>query len=202
MALGEMNMDYYEKNAKEYVESTKNADMSAAREAFLRYMKKGGRILDLGCGSGRDLRYFLAEGYEAEGLEPCKAICAILSEDAALKIHHSDIQSFVPEKPYHGIWACASLLHLTGEEFMDFFSHIGWFLLPGGILYFSGKKGIQTGMASDGRYFLEFSDELMRELFEKNSHLKVLESWESEDVTGRRDFTWRNVIVKYNGMDR
>ena len=51
-------IDYYNKNAEKYTSKTINADMSRQYEMFLKYIKQGGRILDYGCGSGRDSLYF------------------------------------------------------------------------------------------------------------------------------------------------
>ena len=60
-------MEYYEKNAKEYIEKTKNADMSVAYGHFCKHLKKTQRILDVGCGSGRDLKYFILKYGEKTG---------------------------------------------------------------------------------------------------------------------------------------
>ena len=50
--------NYYEKNASKYIEDTINCDMSEQYKFFLKNMPKKGMILDIGFGSGRDMRYF------------------------------------------------------------------------------------------------------------------------------------------------
>lgn len=56
-------IDYYNLNAKNFIESTQNVDMHLAQGRFLRLLDENASILDFGCGSGRDTKYFLEQGY-------------------------------------------------------------------------------------------------------------------------------------------
>ena len=56
-------LSYYDENASAFCEGTRNADMSEMRGRFLRYLKPGALILDAGCGSGRDSKFFMESGY-------------------------------------------------------------------------------------------------------------------------------------------
>ena len=60
---------YYERCAEDYVAQTQAADMRALHEAFLARVRPGGRLLDLGCGSGRDSKAFLERGYEGVAMD-------------------------------------------------------------------------------------------------------------------------------------
>ena len=62
-------INYYNLNAKAYFDSTVNADMSDCYERFIRYLKPGDSIIDVGAGSGRDAKYFLKCGFEVEGID-------------------------------------------------------------------------------------------------------------------------------------
>ena len=190
-------MDYYRVNAEKYFEATRNADMTDACSRFLKYLEKGSSILDIGCGSGRDAAYFKEKGYVAEGLEPSEELGALAEKYSGVNIYCAALQDFVPEKRYEGLFACASLLHLREEEILDFFKRIHDFAVPGAYIYASGKSGITTGTAPDGRFFTEFTEELLRKILEGNTHLEVAELWYSDDVTGRTDFKWMNYILKY-----
>ena len=56
-------LQYYNQHAKAYVDSTRDVEFSQTQDRFLHYLKPGARILDFGCGSGRDTKYFLDKGY-------------------------------------------------------------------------------------------------------------------------------------------
>ena len=191
-------MDFYEKNAEEYMESTKNVDMSSAYAHFCKHLKVGDAVLDVGCGSGRDLKYFLEQGFQAEGMEPSKAIYHVLKKQKDLIVYPVTIQKFVPAKKYQAVWACASLLHLSKKEIIEFFSRIDDILFPDGVIYVSGKRGIETGYGKDGRFFLEFTEDLLQEILNCNPHLELVETWDSEDGKGRTEIRWMNFIIRYN----
>ncbi|MGL4737417.1 MAG: SAM-dependent methyltransferase, partial [Cellulosilyticaceae bacterium] len=59
--MDQQTLDFYNKNAKEYAATTLNGDVAEIREKFLQYVPQGGKILDLGCGSGRDSLAFKKE---------------------------------------------------------------------------------------------------------------------------------------------
>ena len=65
-------IDYYNKNAKTYFEQTVTLDMDEIRETFMDQVLSGGRILDAGCGSGRDAKYFLDNGFSVEAFDASK----------------------------------------------------------------------------------------------------------------------------------
>ena len=60
----EQTIDYYNLNAENFIENTQNVDMHLAQDKFLHLLNEGAAILDFGCGSGRDTKYFLAQGYQ------------------------------------------------------------------------------------------------------------------------------------------
>ena len=186
--------NYYESNAEHYAAETFSADMSEQYQSFLPLLKKRAKILDVGSGSGRDAYYFQRHGYEVTALEPSKNLCREIRKVFSGEIVCSDIQSYQPTERYDGIWACASLIHLQEEEVLQFFERIDRYLNDDGIVYISGKNGIQSGKAGDGRYFLEFTEHLVEKILTVNKQLKLEQLWYTEDVSGRRGFWWMNVI--------
>ena len=186
--------NYYESNAERYAAETISADMSEQYQRFLPLLKKGAKILDVGSGSGRDVCYFQKQGYQATALEPSKNLCREIRKVFSGEIVCSDIQNYRPAERYDGIWACASLIHLKEEEVLHFFEKIDLYLEDSGIIYVSGKNGIQSGKAGDGRYFLEFTEHLVEKILTVNKQLKLEQLWYTEDVSGRRGFWWMNVI--------
>ena len=69
MSVGYNMSNYYDINAKDYIENTINCDMSIHYEKFLKYLPAKGKILDIGFGSGRDMIYFKSLGYNVEGID-------------------------------------------------------------------------------------------------------------------------------------
>lgn len=188
--------DYYEVNAKEYFAQTFQTDMSEIYQHFIPKLTAGCRILDLGSGSGRDAVYFDKQGFEVTALEPSYGLCKKMHEYFDGEIVCLSIEKYQPARKFDAIWACASLVHLTKAELLTFFAEIDRYLKPGGVIYVSGKNGIQTGTHSDGRFFLEFNETLLREILETAS-LRVEEIWYSEDAVGRNEFQWMNFVLKY-----
>jgi len=57
-------MNYYDTHAQQYFDKTAHADMKELYDMVLPDLPKSARILDLGCGSGRDAAFFKAQGYD------------------------------------------------------------------------------------------------------------------------------------------
>ena len=188
--------EYYEINAKRYAKETFPADMSEQYKRFLPLVREQARILDVGSGSGRDACYFQKKGYQVTALEPSKNLCREIRKVFSGKIVCSDIQSYQPDEGYDGIWACASFLHLRQKEVLRFFERIEVYLNDNGIVYLSGKNGIATGEGKDGRYFLEFTEELVEKILAVNDRVRIEGLWYTGDVNGREGFRWMNVIFK------
>ena len=191
-----MMYKYYESNAKCYAAETFSADMSEQYQRFLPMLKNGAKILDVGSGSGRDAYYFQKHGYQVTALEPSKNLCKEIQKVFSGEIICSDIQNYQPTERYDGIWACASLIHLHEEVLLHFFEEIHQLLICDGIVYASGKNGIPTRKAEDGRYFLEFTEQLVEKILAINEQLKLEQLWYTEDVSGRKGFRWMNVIFR------
>ena len=191
-----MMSNYYESNAERYAAETFSADMSEQYQRFLPLLKKGAKILDVGSGSGRDAFYFQKHGYQVTALEPSKNLCREIRKVFSGEIECSDIQNYQPAERYDGIWACASLIHLQEEEILCFFKKIDMYLNDNGIVYTSGKSGISTGEVEDGRFFLEFNEQLVEKILTVNKQLQLEQLWYTEDVRGRRGFRWLNVVLR------
>lgn len=191
-----MMSNYYESNAERYAAETFFADMSEQYQRFRPLLKKGAKILDVGSGSGRDACYFQKQGYQVTALEPSKNLCREIRKVFSGEIVCSNIQNYRPTERYDGIWACASLIHLQEEEILCFFKKIDMYLNDNGIVYASGKSGISTGEVEDGRFFLEFTEQLVEKILTVNKQLKLEQRWYTEDVSGRRGFQWLNVVLR------
>lgn len=204
MGIHGMNrtVDYYNQHSKEYFEATCSTDMSGLSDVFLPYLPAGGRILDVGCGSGRDLKYFKEHGYEAEGVDASEELCRLATEYSGCKVTCCRIEDFTAEKRYDGIWCCASLLHLEDGAVIEFFRKCQEWLTDGGILFLSVKTGISTGEDEKGRWFRNFDEGKIGELLVECPRLHLEKVFYTEDKTGRRGWKWMNVLVRRKTCSR
>lgn len=187
---------YYERQADEYFKKTVNADVSKLCCKFADYIEPGGRIMDLGAGSGRDLVFFKNRGFRVDGIDVSPEMCHLASEYSGVNVICQKIQDWNPKEKYNGIWANASLLHLTLEEIESFLDMVDNYLTDRGVLFISFKEGITTGLDSEGRFFTGVTEDQLKKLIEKRHKLRLLEVWLTADSLKRSGFRWINVILQ------
>ncbi len=149
---------YYDRNWETFVAMTKDVDLSDILERFVRRLPKGGRVLDVGAGAGRDSRAFIARGFNVVAMEPSPKLASHLRGITGLVVVESKAEEIEEAECYDGIWACASLLHLDDERLDIAMSRLCRSLRPGGIIYVSFGTGRRQGRSSDGRFFHDMSD--------------------------------------------
>ena len=188
-------IQYYDQNAAVFVENTRNVDFHPIQDEFLEKLPAGACILDLGCGSGRDTKYFLERGYEVDAIDGSKELCAMAAEYTGILVKCQLFQEFDEVGKYDGIWACSSLLHLSFGELDDVLYRIEKALKPQGILYMSFKYGVFEG-ERNGRYFLDFTEEKLNQLLEKHEGLRQMRSFQTEDARPDREEKWLNLFLR------
>lgn len=184
---------YYESNADEYFDSTVSVDMSDVHRMFLELLPVGGKILDVGCGSGRDLKAFSTAGFQAEGLEPSTAMANRASAYSGCNITCKRVQELDWVARFDGIWCCASLLHVPRLEFPEVLKRITRALKDNGTCYLSLKKGDGEGVEA-GRHYTYWQEDEFRTVLNEHS-AKIVRFWNSPDRRGRSD-VWINCLFR------
>mgnify|MGYP004480534165 CR=1 FL=1 len=156
-------MDFYDANAAGYVAETASVEFGALQREFARRLPEGGRVLDLGCGSGRDSLAFLRAGLEVDAVDGSARMVETASGLTGLPVAHALFSDYEPQGPYDGIWACSSLLHVPAAELPDVISKYAQALAPGGTFYLSFKLGAHDGMRG-GRWFTDLDEPTLRAL--------------------------------------
>ncbi len=169
-------IEYYNKNAKAYFDKTISADMKKQYKMFLKYVKENGRILDFGCGSGRDSLEFKKMGYDVYPIDGSEELCKLAREYTGLDVRCMDFSDLSDKDFYDGIWACSSILHVQREKMLDVLIKIRDALTLDGCFFTSFKNGNdQESYLNDGRYFNGFSTESFSELSDK-AGLEIVKS--------------------------
>ncbi len=183
----------YNKNAESFFEGSVNADMSGVRNRFLKYVPAGGRILDAGCGSGRDSKAFLDAGYDVVSFDASEEMCKRASEYIGREVLNLRFEDISFDKEFDGIWACATLLHVPMNELPGIMQKLHGALKPGGAIYASFKYG--EGTVSRGeRQFTDFTEKSIVPLFENAGFEIVSNIVGSDSRPGRENEKWVNVI--------
>ncbi|MBQ3545706.1 MAG: class I SAM-dependent methyltransferase [Lachnospiraceae bacterium] len=189
-------LGYYDNHADEFYNSTVNVEFKSTQENFLSKLKKGSYILDFGCGSGRDTKYFLEKGYKVDAIDGSKQLCKLASEYTGKKVKNMFFQELSEKAKYDGIWACSSILHLSVDELIDVLEKMRIALKDNGIIYTSFKYGDFSG-ERNGRFFTDMTENSFEELLNNISGLVIEEKWITKDVRpGRGEEKWLNLILR------
>jgi SAM-dependent methyltransferase len=136
----ERTLDYYDSHAEEFLERTATVSIEHLYEPFLALVPQGGRILDAGCGSGRDAAEFARRGYEVVAFDGSAEIARLASERTGLKVLHLTFDRIDWREEFDGVWACASLLHLPSPQLQIALDRMIGGLRRGGVFYVQSKR--------------------------------------------------------------
>ena len=189
-------LDFYNENAKNYFETTVNADMKIQHETFLNYIKRGGKILDFGCGSGRDSLYFKNLGYDVTAIDGSSEMCKLASLYTGLDVKCMNFNDFDDIDTYDGVWACASLLHVDKHDLLRILTKLRDSLKQNGHMFVALKNGKGEEVTKEGRYY-NYLDIADVEDLAFSSGLDIVLVYMSYSVSNpREEKYWNNFILK------
>lgn len=190
-----MSIDYYNKEADAFFESTIDVDMKNLYTKFEKYISPHAHILDAGCGSGRDVKYFLDEGYVVSAFDASEELVQKASEYTGIDVNQMLFQDLDESNEYDAIWSCASLLHVPRNEIHDVFVKFIRALKNNGVWYMSFKSG-ENERDKDGRFFNDYTTDKLKLLLESYSDdLNIKELWITSDNRPDRNEQWTNAIL-------
>lgn len=191
-----ITIGYYDNHVDEFYKNTINVEFATVQERFLAKLQRGSYILDFGCGSGRDTKYFLEHGYSIDAVDGSKELCKLASEYTGIEVKNMLFQELSEVDKYDGIWACSSILHLPIDGLAGVMRKMVIALKKNGIIYTSFKYGIFAG-ERNGRYFTDMTEELFAKLLSKIDSLEIEEQWTTSDVRPERgEEKWLNLILR------
>ena len=193
--MDKITLNYYNANAQDFVQGTVGVDFHTTQDRFLAQLEKGASILDFGCGSGRDTKYFLERGFAVEATDGSAELCKLASEYTGIKVKQMLFSELDAVEKYDGIWACASILHLAWADLVAVLQKMVRAVKDGGVIYTSFKYGQFTG-ERNGRFFTDLDEEGLAKLLKEVGGLEVKELWITGDVRpGRGEEKWLNVLL-------
>lgn len=143
-AAAAQTLAYYEQNAESYRDGTMDHDVSQNIDALLKYIESDApyRILDLGCGPGRDLRRFVARGHVAIGLDGTASFVEMARAYSGCEVWLQDFLSLeLPAGYFDGVFANAALFHVPSCALPQTLRHLHATLKPGGVAFSSNPRG-------------------------------------------------------------
>lgn len=187
---------YYNRNAAEFCDNTVNANITQIQDLFLSKLEKNSYILDFGCGSGRDTKYFLELGFHVDAVDGSEGLCRLAEKYTGIEVKQMYFQELSEIDKYDGIWACSSILHLPHDELTDVLKKMTKALKQGGVIYTSFKYGTFEGI-KDGRYFTYMTKKSFDIFIQEFKELTIEEEWITADARpGRGDEKWLNLILR------
>jgi SAM-dependent methyltransferase len=146
---------HYERNANRFQESTRDHDVSQNIDALLRHLHASSpcRILDFGCGPGRDLAAFKRLGHEPIGLDGTPAFVEMARANSGCEVWQQDFLALsLPEEFFDGVYANASLFHVPRAHLEAVLEQLKSALKPGGVLFCSNPHGDNQAGWNGERY--------------------------------------------------
>ena len=154
-SISARTLAHYDDSAADFWEGTRDHDVRQNIAALLRHIRATPpfRILDFGCGPGRDLATFRALGHEAIGLDGSPRFAAMAREFSGCEVWEQDFLSLrLPASHFDGIFANASLFHVPREALPRVLGELHAALKPQGVLFSSNPRGHDEEGWAGGRY--------------------------------------------------
>lgn len=200
-------LDFYNQHADAYIKQTRQIDMKALYDAFVSQLptdiKMPQHILDVGCGSGRDSFWFSNKfGMNVTAIDGSlelikrNQVYYATSNINWKYLKFGDIKYQGWKNQFTGIWACASLLHVSFNELPSIVEDLMHTLISGGVMYASFKHGDSERWDGD-RFFCDVNEDRFIEVFQQInlSYSLSYEAWITADQRGGRNIEWFNVLI-------
>ncbi len=180
MAHDPATLEFYAREAAAYGARSDGIGVSKALTAFLALIPKGGTVLDLGCGTGRDTQAILDAGFEVTAMDGSAEMAAEAEKRTGHPVSVMLFEDLDFDCCFDGVWASASLLHVPRAGLPDVLRRVHAALKPGGWLEAGFKSGGTEGRDSLGRYYNYMNPEELEPM------LRAAGSWSSLTLkTGR-----------------
>ncbi|MFC1648720.1 methyltransferase domain-containing protein [Nanoarchaeota archaeon] len=158
MDVVKKTVEAFDKDVEAYYENTKNVEPVEVelRDYYLSLIPKGGRILDVACGPGRDCKYFIEKGFEVVGIDLSEKMVEFARKLVPeAEFYVIDFRDMPDLGKFDAVHFNAALPFIPKSEALPVLKHFHGILKPGGVIRISAKNGTEEGMVLDERYGTE-----------------------------------------------
>ena len=193
-------IETYNQIAKIYADYTFNRLFQYHLNEFISLIPKDAKILDIGCGSGRDVQYFLDYNLNPTGID----ISHEMINEAKTRVPNGDFKKMdmrnlkFKENTFDALWACASLLHISRKELPKVLQNLNKIIKPNGILFIALKEGEGSKIIREQKYkdlprlFVYYNKSEIEKLINENGFSII----KSEIEKGTEKTNWINILCK------
>ena len=188
-----MATSYYDENAEAFFADSVAAPADALHGRFTPLVPPMGRILDAGCGSGRDALAFRQAGFDVTAFDASAEMARLATRHTGLAVIQMRFDEVDWRGQFDGVWACASLLHVPRADLSDIVGKLVAALRPDGVLFASFKYGTEE-RDHRGRRFTDLDEPGLEALF-AGTGLRVLDLFATDDGRpGREHERWVSAV--------
>ena len=173
IAYDAATLRFYADEAGIYAASARHG-VSRRLDAFLALLEPGARVLELGCGDGRDSEAMLARGFDVDPTDGAEAMARQAELRLGRPVRVMRFDELEAAKAYEGVWANAALLHVPRSALPGVLSRVFRALKPGGFHVASYKAGRAEGRDGLGRYFNFLSADAVEAVYRGSADWEVL----------------------------
>lgn len=191
------SISYYNKYHERFINDTVNLDMSNLYQNFESHLNTKAHILDLGCGCGRDSKYFMEQGYQVTAMDGSEKLVNYCNEILKVPAVQRTYEAFKTDLKFDGIWACASLLHVDRDVLPMMIQKYVNMMKNEGVFYMSFKE-YKEDFEFEGRYFTCFTKKSMESLLSTIGNISIVSIIETPGIQNIK-LRWIGAIIKKVG---
>ncbi|MAF50996.1 MAG: hypothetical protein CMH64_02790 [Nanoarchaeota archaeon] len=190
----------FNKFAEQYADFTFDNILQFELNKFISLVPEESKILDLGCGCGRDVQYFIEYKFDVFGIDASEKIIEEARKRVEGKFKIMDINNLsFEENSFDGIWAQDSISYLSKGNIGEVFRKIFNILNENGVFFISVREGedeklIEHEKLGKNEIMISFFNKEELEKFLEKAGFEILNSYVQEG----EDFKWVNVFAKKN----
>jgi cyclopropane fatty-acyl-phospholipid synthase-like methyltransferase len=187
---------YYSDNAIKLCERYNSVDFCDIQNSINAHLLGAKRVLDIGCGSGRDAHYLSEQGFDVVGIDGSEEMLKS-AESNYPELKGRLIKAILPaefpsfKEKFDGAYSIATLMHFDSKEITKILQQLKEILLPKSPVYISvsGKRTLK-----DERYFIDYSKNDWINIFDKNG-FAINNIIETQDAANR-ELEWYSFLME------